>query len=346
VLVPVVVVESQEGLLMSRILVVGGAGYIGSHMMKALARAGHEPVAFDNLSTGHADAVIYGELVEGDLANRDQVADVIKQGRFDGVMHFASNIEVGESVTNPRKYYTNNVLNTLNLVHAMMDHGLNNLIFSSTAAVYGTPDYTPVDEDHPRRPINPYGHSKHIIETVLEGYRDAHGLLSTSLRYFNAAGADPDGELGERHEPESHLVPLVIQAALGQRPDIKIYGTDYDTPDGTCVRDYIHVTDLCNAHLLAMGRLIDGDKGRAYNLGNGEGFSVREVIEAVRDVSGQPFNVTETGPRPGDASVLVADASRAKAELSWSPRRDRLSQIVGDAWNFYRHRVERKHVAV
>ena len=180
---------------MSRILVVGGAGYIGSHMMKALTKAGHEPVAFDNLSTGHADAVIYGELVEGDLANRDQVADVIKPGPF------ASNIEVGESVSNPRKYYTNNVLNTLNLVHAMMDHGLNNLIFSSTAAVYGTPEYTPVDEDHPRRPINPYGHSKHIIETVLEGYRDSDGFKSASLRYFNAAGADPDGELGERHEP-------------------------------------------------------------------------------------------------------------------------------------------------
>jgi UDP-glucose 4-epimerase len=282
----VVVVESRGGFLMSRILVVGGAGYIGSHMMKALARAGHEPVAFDNLSTGHADAVIYGELVEGDLANREQVVDVIGQGRFDGVMHFASNIEVGESV------------------------------------------------------MNPYGHSKHIIETVLQDYRDAYGLSSTSLRYFNAAGADPDGELGERHEPESHLIPLVIQAALGQRPDIKIYGTDYETPDGTCVRDYIHVTDLCDAHLLAMGRLTGGDKGRAYNLGNGEGFSVREVIEAVRDVSGQSFTVTETGPRAGDESVLVADASRAKAELSWSPRRDRLSQIVADAWNFYRHRDE------
>ena len=331
---------------MSRILVMGGAGYIGSHMMKALTKVGHQAVAFDNLSTGHADAVIYGELVEGDLANRDQVLDVIKQGHFDGVMHLASNIEVGESVTNPRKYYTNNVLNTLNLVHAMMDHGLNNLIFSSTAAVYGAPDYTPVDEEHPRRPINPYGHSKHIIETILEDYRDAHRFSSISLRYFNAAGADPDGDLGERHEPESHLVPLVIQAALGQRPDIKIYGTDYDTPDGTCVRDYIHVTDLCDAHLLAMARLTGGDKGGAYNLGNGSGFSVREVIKAVRDVSGRSFTVTETRPRPGDASVLIADASRAKMELGWSPRRHQLNQIVGDAWNFYRHRDEREHSAV
>ena len=326
---------------MSRILVVGGAGYIGSHMMKALTKAGHQAVAFDNLSTGHADAVIYGELVEGDLADRDQVTDVIKQGRFDGVMHFASNIEVSESVTNPRKYYTNNVLNTLTLVHTMMDQGLNNLIFSSTAAVYGTPEYTPVDEDHPRRPINPYGHSKHIIETVLEGYRDSHGLSSTSLRYFNAAGADPDGELGERHEPESHLIPLVIQAALGLRPEIKIYGTDYETPDGTCVRDYVHVTDLCDAHMLAMDRLMGGDKGRAETLGNGQGFSVREVIEAVREVSGRSLKVTETVHRPGDPSVLVADVSRAKAALSWSPRRDRLSQIVCDAWNFEKHtRIE------
>lgn len=331
---------------MSRILVVGGAGYIGSHMMKALAQAGHEPVAFDNLSTGHADSVIYGELVEGDLASRDQVADVIGQGRFDGVMHFASNIEVGESVTNPRKYYNNNVLNTLNLVHTMMDRGLNHLIFSSTAAVYGTPEYSPVDEEHPRRPINPYGHSKHIIETVLEDYRDAHGLSSTSLRYFNAAGAGPDGELGERHEPESHLIPLVIQAALGQRPEIKIYGTDYNTPDGTCVRDYVHVTDLCDAHLLAMDQLTDGHKGGAFNLGNGSGFTVREVIETVREVSGKSFRVTESGRRPGDPDVLVADASRAKMELGWSPIRHQLSQIVSDAWNFYRHRDKWKRPAV
>ena len=338
--------RALEGGLMSRILVVGGAGYIGSHMMKALTQAGHEPVAFDNLSTGHADAVMYGELVGGDLANRDQVADVISQGRFDGVMHFASNIEVGESVRNPRKYYTNNVVNTLNLIHAMMDQGLNHLIFSSTAAVFGIPQYTPIDEDHPRRPINPYGQSKHIVETVLEDYRDSHGFSSTSLRYFNAAGADPDGELGERHEPESHLVPLVIQAALGRRPDIKIYGTDYDTEDGTCVRDYVHVTDLCDAHLLAMARLTGGDKGSAYNLGSGSGFTVREVIETVREVSGRSFKVTETGRRPGDPGVLVADASLAKAALSWSPRRHQLSQIVGDAWNFYRHRDKWKRPAV
>jgi UDP-glucose 4-epimerase len=326
--------RALEGGLMSRILVVGGAGYIGSHMMKVLTQAGHEPVAFDNLSTGHADAVMYGELVGGDLANRDQVADVISQGRFDGVMHFASNIEVGESVTNPRKYYTNNVVNTLNLVHAMMDDGLNHLIFSSTA------------EDHPRRPINPYGQSKHIVETVLEDYRDAYGFSSTSLRYFNAAGADPDGELGERHEPESHLVPLVIQAAIGRHADIKIYGTDYQTPDGTCVRDYVHVADLCDAHLLAMNQLTGGHKGGAFNLGNGSGFTVREVIEMVRELSGESFRVTESGRRPGDPGVLVADASRAKMELGWSPRRHQLNQIVGDAWDFCRRRDGRERPAV
>lgn len=327
---------------MSRILVVGGAGYIGSHMMKVLTQAGHEPVAFDNLSTGHADAVIYGDLVEGDLANRDQIGDVITQGHFDGVMHFASNIEVGESVSNPRKYYTNNVTNTLNLVHTMLDRGLNHLIFSSTAAVYGRPEYTPIDEDHPKRPINPYGQSKHMIETILEDYRNAHGLSSTSLRYFNAAGADPDGELGERHEPESHLIPLVIQAALGLRPDIKVYGADYDTVDGTCVRDYVHVTDLCDAHLLAMAQLMSGRKGGSYNLGNGAGFSVREVIKTVREVSGRSFPVIDTNRRTGDTDALVADASLAKAALNWSPRWEQLSQIVGDAWNFYRHHDKRK----
>ena len=320
---------------MARILVVGGAGFIGSHMMKTLVKAGHEPVAFDNLSTGHADAVIYGELVEGDLANTHQIKDLLTNGRFDVVMHFASNIEVGESVTNPRKYYTNNVTNTLNLIHAMMDQGLNHLIFSSSAAVYGIPEYTPIDEDHPCRPINPYGKTKHMIESVLSDYRDAYGFASTALRYFNAAGADPDGEIGERHEPESHLIPLVIQAALGQRPDIKIYGTDYDTRDGTCIRDYVHVTDLCDAHLLAMDQLLGGSRGSIYNLGNGEGFSVSEVIETVKKISRIDFVVTDTGRRVGDPAVLIADASRAKADLDWQPTFGSIEVIVNDAWMFY-----------
>ncbi|WP_445775274.1 UDP-glucose 4-epimerase GalE [Shewanella sp.] len=330
---------------MARILVVGGAGFIGSHMMKTLVKAGHDAVAFDNLSTGHADAVIYGELVEGDLANPDHIKDVLTNGRFDGVMHFASNIEVGESVTDPRKYYTNNVTNTLNLIHAMMDQGLNNLIFSSTAAVYGIPEYTPVDEDHPCRPINPYGKTKHMIESILSDYRDAYGFASTALRYFNAAGADPDGELGERHEPESHLIPLVIQAALGQRSDIRIYGTDYDTRDGTCARDYIHVTDLCDAHLLAMDQLLKGSVGSVYNLGNGEGFSVREVIETVREVSGRDFVSTETNRRAGDPAVLVANASRAKVDLNWHPTFGSIEAIVGDAWDFYQTTIGRARSA-
>ena len=330
---------------MARILVVGGAGFIGSHMMKTLVKAGHEAVAFDNLSTGHADAVIYGDLVEGDLAKLDQIKDVLVNGHFDGVMHFASNIEVGESVTNPRKYYTNNVTNALNLIHAMMDQGLDNLIFSSTAAVYGTPDYTAIDEDHPCRPINPYGKTKHMIESILSDYRDAYGFASTALRYFNAAGADPDGELGERHEPESHLIPLVIQAALGQRSDIRIYGTDYDTRDGTCIRDYVHVTDLCDAHLLAMDQLLRGFHGSVYNLGNGAGFSVREVIETVREVSGRDFVVTETNRRAGDPAVLVANASRAQAELGWQPQRNTLEAIVGDAWDFYQTTIGRARSA-
>ena len=330
---------------MARILVVGGAGFIGSHMMKTLVKAGHDAVAFDNLTTGHADAVIYGELVEGDLANPDQVKDVLVSGHFDGVMQFASNIEVGESVTNPRKYYTNNVTNTLNLIHAMMDQGLNNLIFSSTAAVYGTPDCTPVDEDHPCRPINPYGKTKHIIESVLSDYRDAHGFASRALRYFNAVGADPDGELGERDEPESHLIPLVIQAALGQRPDIKIYGTDYETRDGTCIRDYVHVNDLCDAHLLAMDQLLKGSGGSAYNLGNGEGFSVREVIETVREVSGRDFVVNETNRRAGDPAVLVANASRAQAELEWQATFGSIEAIVSDAWDFYQTTIGRARSA-
>ena len=325
---------------MARILVVGGAGFIGSHMMKTLVKAGHDAVAFDNLSTGHADAVIYGDLVEGDLANPDHIKDVLTNGHFDGVMHFASNIEVGESVTDPRKYYINNVTNTPNLIHAMMDQGLNNLIFSSTAAVYGTPEYTPIDEDHPCRPIKPYGKTKYMIESVLSDYRDAYGFASTALRYFNAAGADPDGELGERHEPESHLIPLVIQAVQGQRPDIKVYGPDYNTRDGTCIRDYVHVTDLCDAHLLAMDQLLGGSHGSVYNLGNGEGFSVREVIETVREISGIEFRVTETNRRAGDPAVLVANASRAKAELEWQPTLGSIDTIVRDAWNFFNERLQ------
>ena len=319
---------------MAKILVVGGAGFIGSHMMKALARAGHRAVAYDNLSTGHSDAVLYGDLVEGDLADSDRVRSALRAGRFDAVMHFASNIEVGESVTNPRKYYNNNLQNSLSLIHAMMDEGLDKLIFSSSAAVYGISEKTPIAETAPIRPINPYGRTKAMIEMVLDDYRRAYGFRSTSLRYFNAAGADPDGELGERHEPESHLIPLVIQAALGKRDDIKVFGDDYDTADGTCVRNYVHVKDLCDAHLLAMDRLLDGSRGQIFNLGNGEGFSVKQVIDAAKEVSGRDFVVTQSQRRFGDPAVLVADASQARKQLGWTPEYDTLQDIVSSAWHY------------
>ena len=323
---------------MANVLVVGGAGFIGSHMMKMLFQASHTCVAFDNLSTGFSDAVICGELIEGDLGEPDCIRGVLAGARFDCVMHFASNIEVGESVTDPRKYYTNNVINTLNLVHAMMDTGTDNLVFSSSAAVYGTPTYTPIDESHPTNPINPYGHSKKIIETILSNYRTAYSLKSTSLRYFNAAGADPESELGERHDPESHLIPLAIQTALGRRKKIEIYGSDYDTPDGTCVRDYIHVLDLCRAHLAAMDGMHEGSLGREYNLGNGAGFSVRQVINTVRDISGCEFSVVESPRREGDPAQLVANSCLAQDELGWRPSRSTLQDIVSDGWNFFESR--------
>lgn len=320
---------------MVHVLVVGGAGYIGSHMMKALARVGHRAVAYDNLSTGHRDAVLYGDLIEGDLADTDLLRSTLRAGRFDAVMHFASNIEVGESVTNPRKYYNNNLQNSLSLIHAMMDEGLDKLIFSSSAAVYGIPEKTPIAETAPIQPINPYGRTKATIDMVLDDYRQAYGFKSTSLRYFNAAGADPDGELGERHEPESHLIPLVIQAALGKRDDIKVYGDDYDTADGTCVRDYVHVKDLCDAHLLAMDRLLAGSLGQSFNLGYGEGFSVKQVIDTVKQISGRDFVVTQSGRRPGDPATLIADASQARTQLGWSPKYFGLEDIVSSAWDYF-----------
>lgn len=328
--------QADESVLVgSKILVIGGAGYIGSHMVKELIRRGDHPVVFDNLSSGHADAVIGCELVIGDLSSPDEIRDVLTQMHFDGVIHFASSIEVGESVLNPRKYYSNNVSNSFALLNAMLDQGVNNLIFSSSAAVYGSPAGIPIQESHPCAPLNPYGKSKRMVEWALEDYRSAYGFSSTSLRYFNAAGADPDGKLGERHEPESPLIPLVIQAALGLRPSVSIYGTDYETPDGTCIRDYVHVSDLCDAHALAMDKLLQGESGGVFNLGNGKGFSVKEVIDEVRRVSGVDFSIQKAGRRPGDPAMLVADAGLARRSLGWQPKRDRLDVIVADAWRFF-----------
>ena len=321
-----------------KVLVVGGAGYIGSHMVKRLGAVGVDVVTLDNLASGHRDAVSCGEFIYGDMADATLLERIFSARSFDAVMHFASHIEVGESVKLPAKYYRNNVANTLTLLDAMLAARIDKLIFSSTAAIFGSPDYTPVDERHPRLPINPYGRSKLMVENVLGDYEKAYGLRSVCLRYFNAAGADPDGELGERHEPESHLIPLTLQAASGRRPAIALFGTDYDTPDGTCIRDYVHVADLCDAHWLALQALLSGVRSGAYNLGNGSGFSVREVIDTARRVTGRNINVVEEARRAGDPARLVADSAAARQELGWQPRFASLETIVDHAWRFEQRR--------
>ncbi len=316
------------------ILVAGGAGYIGSHMLKHLAGDGHHVVTYDNLSKGYRDAVKYGELFEADLGDPLALDEVFNQHRFDAVMYFAAFIEVGESVLHPDKYYHNNVSNTQALLDAMVAHKVRHFIFSSTAAIFGEPEYTPIDEAHPKAPINPYGRSKFMVELMLSDYDRAYGLKSTCLRYFNAAGADPDGELGERHNPETHLIPLILQAASGRREDIKVFGRDYSTDDGTCVRDYIHINDLCSAHALALSRMQQTSTSAAYNLGNGKGFSVQQVIDVTRAVTGVDFKVTDAERRAGDPAVLVADASLAKHELGWKPQHDSLETIIKTAWQW------------
>lgn len=316
------------------VLVVGGAGYIGSHMVKHLLRQGCDVVTYDNLSTGYRDAVLGGQFVLGDLADQAALETLFSTHRFDGVLHFASFIQVGESVKEPAKYYENNVTNTLNLLNAMVKHDVRRFIFSSTAAVYGEPQYVPIDETHPRQPINPYGKTKWMVEQILEDYDRAYGLKSIALRYFNAAGADPEGELGERHEPETHLIPLVLQAASGRRPHISVFGRDYDTPDGTCIRDYIHVTDLAEAHWLALQRLLAGADSAAYNLGNGNGFSVQEVIDAAQKVTLRKIAVNDSPRREGDPARLVANSQAARNALNWQPARHDLDTIIQDAWRF------------
>ncbi len=315
-----------------KILVVGGAGYIGSHMVKMLLVEGHDVVTFDNLSSGHRDAVLGGEFVLGDLADQVVLDSVFEKYQPEAVMHFASFIQVGESVRRPDMYYRNNVSNTLNLLDAMMVHGVKHFIFSSMAAVFGEPDYVPIDEKHPKRPVNPYGRSKWMVEQVLEDYDKALGLKSVCLRYFNAAGANPDGQLGERHNPETHLIPLILQAASGRRESIQVFGRDYDTPDGTCIRDYIHIVDLCSAHLLALQHLVNGGNSDQFNLGNGAGFSVQQVISAVEQVTGEKVKVVDGPRRDGDPARLVADATRARQELAWVPVFADLESIVAHAW--------------
>lgn len=319
---------------MNDILVIGGAGYIGSHMVKLLLRAGYRVTVLDDLSGGFRDAVPQGLLVEGSIADTNLLQGLFAQTRFAAVMHFASFIQVGESMTNPAKYYANNVASTLVLLDAMRHANVDKFIFSSTAAIYGDPAYSPIDELHPKQPINPYGRSKWMIEQVLDDYGSAYGFKSVCLRYFNAAGADPEGTLGERHQPETHLIPLILQAAAGRRAAISVFGSDYDTPDGTCIRDYIHVSDLCDAHLLALRHLLDGKESLRLNLGNGQGFSVSEVIAAVRRVTGRDFAVKQEPRRAGDPPRLVADARQARAALGWQPNFAELDGIIADAWRW------------
>lgn len=328
--------QSEFSIHMSKpnVLVVGGAGYIGSHMVKMLLSQEYGVTTFDNLSTGYRDAVLGGEFIQADLADRHALEQLFSTRKIDAVMHFASFIQVGESVKEPSKYYANNVTNTLNLLDAMVTHGVKRFIFSSSAAVYGTPTVVPIPEDHVKNPINPYGRTKWMVEQILEDYDRAYGLKSISLRYFNAAGADPDGQLGERHEPETHLIPLILRAASGRTPDIKVFGRDYDTPDGTCIRDYVHIVDLCEAHRIAVDQLMQGGGTAAYNLGNGHGFSVAEVIAAVERVAACKVNVTHADRREGDPPRLVADASRARAELGWQPRFHQLDTIIAHAWEW------------
>ncbi len=315
------------------VLVIGGAGYIGSHMVKSLIEQGHQATVLDNLCNGHRDAVHpEADMVVGDLSDCALLKRVLDYD-YDGVMHFASYIQVGESMRDPGAYYRNNFSNTLNLLDAMTGRG-GRLIFSSTAAIFGNPRQAMIDENHPCEPINPYGRSKWMVEQALADHDRAHGIKSVCLRYFNAAGAAPDASIGERHTPETHLIPLILQAVSGKRPSIEIYGDDYDTPDGTCIRDYIHVVDLCDAHLLALKQLKEGADSAAYNLGNGQGFSVREVITAVERVTGRvvPFSVAPR--REGDPDRLIADSRLAVKELGWRPQRAELDTIIADAWRW------------
>ncbi|HUM99982.1 MAG: UDP-glucose 4-epimerase GalE [Halothiobacillus sp. 20-53-49] len=319
---------------MLNILVVGGAGYIGSHMVKYLARAGHNVTTLDNLSTGHADAVKYGRLIIGDMADAALLDELFQAQPFDAVMHFAAFSLVGESVRHPAKYYQNNVSHTLNLLDAMVRHHIRHFIFSSTAATFGEPQSERIDESHPQNPINPYGRSKLMVEQLLEDYDQAYGLKSVCLRYFNAAGADPEGELGERHEPETHLIPLVLQVAAGRRAAIQVFGTDYPTADGSCVRDYIHVQDLCDAHLRALAWLVRTNQSQRFNLGNGDGFSVRDVIKTAEAVTGQPILIEYAPRRTGDPARLIADARAAEQHLGWQPSHRALEHMIADAWQW------------
>ncbi len=317
------------------VLVCGGAGYIGSHVNKMLNLMGCETVVFDNLVYGHREAVKWGAFVEGDLKDPEAIEAVFEKYPIEAVMHFAAYAYVGESVLDPEKYYFNNVCCTLNLLRAMRKHGCGKIIFSSTCATYGEPERMPITEDMPQKPINPYGASKLMVERIFRDYSAAYGLKAVALRYFNAAGADPEGEIGEDHTPETHLIPLVLDAAAGKRPDIKVFGTDYPTRDGSCIRDYIHVEDLASAHVLALKYLEKGGETDFFNLGNEKGTSVLEVIQAVRKVTGKDFTVTLTDRRAGDPAALVGSSEKAKKVLGWAPKYADIETIVRHAWKWH-----------
>jgi len=316
----------------STFLVIGGAGYIGSHLVKALIEQQQQVVIVDNLSAGSASAVLGGELIVHDFDDRDFLDKLFSATEFDGVFHFASQIVVSESVKDPGKYYRANTAATLTLLEAMRDHKVGPLVFSSTAAVYGEPLYTPINEQHPTNPLNPYGRSKLMVEQMLADFDRAYGQKYIALRYFNAAGADPQARIGENHEPETHLIPLALQAVSGKRPPLQLFGQDYDTPDGTCIRDYIHVDDLASAHILAINHLINHGESGIYNLGSNHGYSVSEVIHTAAKVTGQEVPLTYAPRRQGDPASLVADAALAKKVLGWQPEYTSLDQIIQHAW--------------
>lgn len=320
-----------------KVLVVGGAGYIGSLMTKLLSKKGYDVVILDNLSTGYKSFTSYGQLIEGDLANNELLDNVFSTHDFDAVFHFAALSLVSESVKHPSAYYRNNVSNTLNLLDAMKHYGVDNLIFSSTAATYGNPEYIPIDENHPQKPINPYGASKLMVERILADYANAYGIRSICLRYFNACGADPDCEMGELHDPESHLIPIILQAASGRRNSVTIFGENYPTPDGTCIRDYIHIVDLCSAHIAALNYLQNTSKVKniGLNLGTGRGYSVNEVIDLCSQVvakDGKTISVNKGQKRPGDPPILVASAKEAERVLGWTAKYKDLAETIEHAW--------------
>ena len=322
---------------MTKILVTGGAGYIGSHACKALAAAGYTPVTFDNLCTGWQDAVKFGPFEQGDLLDRARLDEVFKKHKPAAVMHFAALSQVGESMIDPGKYWRNNVSGSLNLIEAAADAGCLNVVFSSTCATYGEHDNIVLDENTPQKPVNSYGASKRAIEDILENFEASHGVKSVTFRYFNVAGADPEAEVGEFHQPETHLIPLMLDAIDGKRPALTIFGTDYDTPDGTCIRDYVHVCDLVDAHVLGIKWLEDKRGCRIFNLGTGNGFSVREVVDNSRSVTNRDVPIVEGERRPGDCTRLVSGSSRAVTELGWKSTRSDMASMIADAWRWHQN---------